>query len=347
MQATIFDGHTVAPCSVDQAAQASSVTGLTWIDVKSGGPSDQQLGPMLTALGIDPKFAATITEGDNSIAFNSTKDGFSGVAWMADQGGLPAQQLYFTWNADRLVTIRTQGDSAIADVQKRIMDRADQLLADPCTVLGVVLQMLLVGVQQGLVQLATQVAALDEEILNTSNPNNDQAQQLTQLRQTLTPLALRLPAYDINVGAALIDPQSIPAMTPNGVTQLQTFSTQLDATAQFIQSVTDSMRNAVQDLQAQVAGWQGNRINQLTIVTIIFLPITFLTGYFGMNFNWLDDQLNSMGSYLVWGVGFPAVIVLGSITILIRKGFTFTGLFANAAKKRRDRHQQDASGPPS
>ena len=151
----------------------------------------------------------------------------------------------------------------------------------------------------------------------------------------MTPLALRLPAYDINVGSALIDPQSIPAMTPGGIAQLQTFASQLDGTAQFIQTITDSMRNAVQDLQAQVAGWQGNRINQLTIVTIIFLPITFLTGYFGMNFNWLDDQLNSMGSYLFWGIVIPALVVIGSIAILIRKGFTFTGLFANAGKRHR------------
>jgi Mg2+ and Co2+ transporter CorA len=314
------------------AAKASSATGLTWIDVKLDGPSDPQLMPMLSALGIDSKYASTITDQNLSISFDSIKDGFAGAAWLADGDQLPAKQLFFTWNANRLVTLRTDGDQAIAQVQKRIMDRADLLLGDPATVLGVVLQMLLVGVQQGLVRLATQVSALDELILNTSNPSNDQALQLTKLRQTMTPLALRLPAYDVNVSGALIDPQSIPAMTQDGVAQLQTFSNQIDMTAQFIQSITESMRNAVQDLQAQVAGWQSNRINQLTIVTIIFLPITFLTGYFGMNFNWLDNQLNSMAMYVFWGLVVPMGIVLVSIGILIRKGFTFTGLFAKATK---------------
>ena len=306
---------------------------------------------MLTALGIDQ--SATDFSGQaDSIAFEVTKTGFAGAAWMDDQSGLPAQQLYFAWDANRLVTMRVSGDQAIAEVQQRIMYRAELMLADPSTVLGVVLQLLLVGVQQGLVQLATQVAALDEEILNTNDPNNDQAQQLAALRASMAPLALRLPAYDINVGSALIDPQSIPAMTPGGIAQLQTFASQVDGTAQFIQTITESMRNAVQDLQAQVAGWQGNRINQLTIVTIIFLPITFLTGYFGMNFNWLDDQLNSMGSYLFWGIAIPALIVIGSIVILIRKGFTFTGLFANAGQRHKPRKRpgskhQSKGGSPS
>lgn len=342
MQATIFDGHTVAPCTVEEAATASSTTGLTWIDVKFDGTSDPQMPPMLAALGIDES-AADFSAQANSIAFEVTKTGFAGAAWMDDQSGLPAQQLYFAWDANRLVTMRVSGDQAIAVVQQRIMYRAELMLADPSTVLGVVLQLLLVGVQQGLVRLATQVAALDEQILNTNDPNNDQAQKLAALRASMAPLALRLPAYDINVGSALIDPRSIPTMTPGGIAQLQTFANQVDGTAQFIQTITESMRNAVQDLQAQVAGWQGNRINQLTIVTIIFLPITFLTGYFGMNFNWLDGQLNSMGSYLFWGVALPAVIVIGSIILLIRKGFTFTGLFANAGKRHRD-HQRARKG---
>jgi Mg2+ and Co2+ transporter CorA len=332
MQATIFDGHTVTACSVEQAASASSATGLTWIDVKIDGAEDPQASAMFTALGIDPKSVPPFDKSGLAITFGSDSSGLSGVAWMDDQSGLPAEQLFFTWNANRLVTVRMAGDQAVATVQREIIERSAFLLSDPSAVLGVVLQMLLVGVQQGLVNLATQVTALDAQILATSNPNNSQSQQLTQLRRTLDPLALRLPAYEVNVTAALIDPQTIPGMSPGGVAQLQAFATQVDSTEKLITYITDSLRNAVQDLQGQVSGWQSNRINQLTIVTIIFLPITFMTGYFGMNFTWLDNQLNSMGAYIFWGVIVPIVIVLGSISILIRKGFTFTGLFSKIVR---------------
>ncbi len=342
MKATIFDGHTVSPCTLDQAATASSTTGLTWIDVKFANATDPEIAPMLAALGINQPIP-NVTDQSLSVAFDVTKTGLSGSAWMDDQSGIPAQQLYFTWDANRLVTMRLGGDQAVGEVQQRIMNRSDLLLADTSTVLGVVLQMLLVGVQQGLVRLATQVAALDEEILNTTNPNNGQSQQLAKLRQSMATLALNLPAYGVNVGSALIDPQTIPSMTPGGIAQLQTFASQVNGTSRFIQSITDSMRNAVQDLQAQVAGWQSNRINQLTIVTIIFLPITFLTGYFGMNFNWLDDQLNSMGSYLFLGLAVPLLIVVTSIAVLIRKGFTFTGLFSKIANRKAGKARKKTS----
>lgn len=331
----MFDGHTVSPCTVEQAVHASSTTGLTWIDVKVDGANDPQAAEMLTALEVDPQDIPQGAGTSPAINFATSGSGFSGVAWMDDQTGLPAEQLYFTWNANRLVTLRGSGDQAVAAVQQNIIERSSLLLDDPSTVLGVVLQMLMVGVQQGLVRLATQITALDEDILNTSNPDSNQSQQLGQFRRTLDPLALSLPPYDVNVEAALIDPHAIAGMTPGGVAQLQAFATQVRSTAQLIGYTSGAIRNAVQDLQAQVSGWQGNRINQLTIVTIVFLPITFLTGYFGMNFNWLDDQLNSMWAYLLFGVFLPLLLVAGSIGILIRKGFTFTGLFSNITKRRK------------
>jgi Mg2+ and Co2+ transporter CorA len=148
---------------------------------------------------------------------------------------------------------------------------------------------------------------------------------------------LKLPAYDLNVSSALIDPETIPSMTSGGIEQLKSFASQVHGTTDLISSITDSMRSALQDLQAQVAGWQGNRINQLTIVTIIFLPVTFLTGYFGMNFNWLDDRIGSLWSYIALGLLFPLGVVVASILILIKKGFTFTGLFTRTQKTKKKR----------
>ena len=123
VQATIFDGHTVSPCTLDQASTASSTTGLTWIDVKFANATDPEIAPMLAAFGISQPIP-NVTDQSPSVAFDVTKSGLSGVAWMDDQSGLPVQQLYFTWDANRLVTMRLNGDQAIGEVQQRIMNRS-------------------------------------------------------------------------------------------------------------------------------------------------------------------------------------------------------------------------------
>ena len=62
------------------------------------------------------------------------------------------------------------------------------------------------------------------------------------------------------------------------------------------------------DAAAQAAGQLIDlRLNEtiywLTVVSTIFLPLTFVTGFFGMNFAWLVDAVDSAMAFWLLGVG--------------------------------------------
>ena len=47
--------------------------------------------------------------------------------------------------------------------------------------------------------------------------------------------------------------------------------------------------------QNEISVQQNETSKQLTLVATIFLPLSFITGFFGMNFPWLVDHIGSFG----------------------------------------------------
>jgi magnesium transporter len=62
-------------------------------------------------------------------------------------------------------------------------------------------------------------------------------------------------------------------------------------------------------------------VTQLTLIATIFLPLSFITGYFGQNFRWLVDEIGSLGAFLALGVGLQVVSVVALLAFFKRRGW--------------------------
>jgi len=216
-----------------------------------------------------------------------------------------------------LVTVHRDDCPAFAEVRRRY----HRLVADerPATVLYRVVDALVDSFFPIFADFDDTLDALEERIFERAD--DAELQEIYKLKRLLVGIRKAVtPQRDVFAGLAAgsID---MPGFTPDDRRYFRDVYDHLIR----LTDVTEAYRDLLTGTMDVYLSTVSNRLNavmkQLAVIATIFLPLTWITGFFGQNFGWQVRHIDSPESFAFLGIGLEVVAVLGMLAYFRRRGW--------------------------
>ena len=212
-----------------------------------------------------------------------------------------------------------QGDPRTLDlIRSQFATRAGELERSPHRAAAILLQFLLATLYQGVGEVDDRLEKLARR--GIVSPGSLNLEVLTRELDRLRSELLKFERYNTAVRLAVTGVEALPGMDPHGAAELNDYADQVEDVEARMQERSRWASEILQRYTTALAERQSEQLNRLTVVATIFLPITFLTGFFGMNFTWMINGLGSPAAFLLLGILLPAISVLLTLFWFKRRG---------------------------
>jgi magnesium transporter len=166
-------------------------------------------------------------------------------------------------------------------------------------------------------RLDERLEELDAEIF--ARPSSQQLEEITELRRELVTLRrVVTPQRDL-LARGIDDILEIPGLEADS----RNYFRDVYDHAIRISDQIDSYRDLLAGSRDAYLSLVSNRLNQitkqLTVVATIFLPLSFIVGFFGQNFRWLVVHIDTAVAFFALGIGSLVLSVIG-LFVWFRRG---------------------------
>ena len=236
--------------------------------------------------------------------------------WTPDDDGLV--EVHCFYSERYLVTVHRDASPTL-DALRTKLERDPARFPEGALLLHAVIDRVVDDFLPALEQLAEELDKIEEGVF--AGPKPEQLEDIFRLKRRLVRLRRVLAPQRELLARVTVGADQLPGMTIEAERHFRDVYDQLVRLAEEIDGDRELANSAI-DAYLSTAS---NRLNvttkQLTVIATIFLPLSFLTGFFGQNFSWMVDEVSSRQAFALLGIGLEVLTVVGLLVLFRVRGW--------------------------
>ena len=308
------------PATNENVLAALGGTEPFWLDLDD----EQADGTVSEMLSVHFGFHPLAVQSAERFNLRPRIDDYDGFMYLVARGADPKHtgeaEVHCFWTDRYVVTVHRGGCPAIAQVRQRIGRHHASEAANPqLVIVYFVVSALVDTFFPVLSKFDDRIDALEDDILKA--PTEAQLGELFDMKRSLMEMRKVIaPQRDMmaSISSGVAD---VPGMTDEAVRYFRDLYDHLIRLADLVDSYRDLLSSVMDTHLSTVSNRLNVVMKQLTIIATIFLPLSFLTGFFGQNFAVLVRGIQSTWSFYVFGIALELGAVATLLYVFRRRGW--------------------------
>ena len=314
-----LEGHdrSVTPRGVAQQLEEG---GFFWLDVESSGPDE--LADLYESLQLPAKPTVSAEQGSLRSAFALHPDSVHAVLPVAvdteSTAWLDANYVTVVLTERFLFTVHFAPCAPLQHAREQYLAHDDEdTRSDQARILFLVLDILLDSFRPQLLALDDRLGEIQVGMLDGASPKVHD--ELVEILGILTDGIQEFGwyAHDLDAIAETVD--QLPGMRHSTQQHFARHRQRVNRMRENGKEIREEAKDALRQYSEFVAGRQAQVLSSLTIVATVFLPLSFITGYFGMNFRILTADVQAkLWQFVLLGLLLPIASAALSLLLIHR-----------------------------
>jgi magnesium transporter len=217
-----------------------------------------------------------------------------------------------------LVTVHQDDCPAFAEIRRRYQKR-DEAIDRPSLLLYRIVDGLVDSFFPILADFDDRIDELEDEIFR--NASDKQLQEIFQMKRLLVGMRKAVSPQRDAFAGLMGGVAELPGLAAGDERYFRDVYDHLIRISDLIDSYRDLLSSAMDVYLSTVSNRLNAVMKQLAVIATIFLPLAWLTGFFGQNFGWLVRSIGGWETFVGLGVGTELVALAILLAFFKRRGW--------------------------